>query len=108
MDDIVFCEVQPGNRFYAHKILKVEWCSWPPRPDTWNKKYTSGNNKGREMDGASVNIYTEGSSKYSVVRSDDCISPEQGARCGVDCFAARLHQPAGRFVMRSIYYSLFS
>jgi hypothetical protein len=25
VDDIVFCEVQPGNRFYAHLVLRKEW-----------------------------------------------------------------------------------
>ena len=23
--DIVFCEVQPGNRFYAHLVLTIDW-----------------------------------------------------------------------------------
>ena len=23
--DVVFCEVQPGNRFFTHYILKIEW-----------------------------------------------------------------------------------
>ena len=23
--DVVFCEVQPGNRFYTHYILRIEW-----------------------------------------------------------------------------------
>ena len=26
LDDIVFCEVQPGNRFYAHVVKKI--CDW--------------------------------------------------------------------------------
>lgn len=31
IDDIVFCEVQPGSRFYAH-LVKEKW--W----DTWDEK----------------------------------------------------------------------
>ena len=23
VDDIVFCEVQPGNRYFAHKVLEI-------------------------------------------------------------------------------------
>ena len=38
-DDIVFCEVQPKNRFFAHKVLKFEWHG--------GKRYfTIGNQKG--------------------------------------------------------------
>ena len=32
IDDIVFCEVQPGSRFYAH-LVKEKW--W----DAWEEKY---------------------------------------------------------------------
>ena len=27
VDDIVSCEVQPANRFYAHLLKRKEWCS---------------------------------------------------------------------------------
>ena len=43
VDDVVFCEVQPGNRFYAHKVTRIE----PPGPYT-EKTYWIGNNKGLE------------------------------------------------------------
>ena len=26
VDDIVFCEVQPNDRFYAHIVKRKEWC----------------------------------------------------------------------------------
>ena len=26
--DVVFCEVQPGDRFFAHLIHKIEWEAW--------------------------------------------------------------------------------
>ena len=25
VDDIVFCKVQPNDRYYAHKILRIKW-----------------------------------------------------------------------------------
>ena len=37
VNDVVFCEVQPGDRFYAHKALRID-----------GTKYIIGNNKGRE------------------------------------------------------------
>ncbi len=27
VDDIVSCEVQPANRFYAHLLMRMEWCN---------------------------------------------------------------------------------
>ena len=43
VDDIVFCEVQPGSRFYAHNVKEKWW-------DTWDEKYkfTIANIHGRE------------------------------------------------------------
>ena len=39
LDDIVFCQVQPKNRFFAHKVLKIELHG--------GKRYfTIGNQKG--------------------------------------------------------------
>ena len=32
IDDIVFCEVQPGSRFYAHVVKEKRW-------DNWDEKY---------------------------------------------------------------------
>ena len=28
VDDIVFCEVQPGDRFYAHIVKRKDWWEW--------------------------------------------------------------------------------
>ncbi len=28
VDDIVFCEVQPGDRFFAHVVKRKEWWDW--------------------------------------------------------------------------------
>ena len=42
-DDIVFCEVNPGFHFYAHKVLRIEGCQ-----GTDDKVYVIGNNKGFE------------------------------------------------------------
>ena len=39
-EDIVFCEVQPGNRFYAHMVCKKVWGYRPPEP------YTGGEGEG--------------------------------------------------------------
>ena len=51
--DIVFCEVQPTNRFFAHKVLYWEWepvdppaGSAPRTEPTYRAKYWIGNNKG--------------------------------------------------------------
>ena len=41
VDDIVFCEVQPGNRFYAHLVKRKEW-----RGVEWY--FTISNAQGRE------------------------------------------------------------
>jgi hypothetical protein len=43
-NDIVFCEVMPGNRFYAHLVLRKEW-----------KKYTQ---RGREIQGSDQWYFT--------------------------------------------------
>ena len=45
--DIVFCQVQPGDKFYAHKILKVESVKAAGSArGRYRKKYTIGKNKG--------------------------------------------------------------
>ena len=31
-NDIVFCEVQPGDRFYNHLVKRKEWRCGPPPP----------------------------------------------------------------------------
>ena len=41
LNDIVFCEVQPGNRFYAHIVKKIE--DWEGR-----RRFTIANYAGRE------------------------------------------------------------
>ena len=41
LNDIVFCEVQPGNRFYAHIVKKIE--DWEGR-----RRFTFANYAGRE------------------------------------------------------------
>ena len=41
--DIVFCEVQPGNRFYCHEIQRINYEA-PAGPTV----YTISNNKGTE------------------------------------------------------------
>ena len=28
VNDVVFCEVQKGDRFYAHLVSKKEWTQW--------------------------------------------------------------------------------
>ena len=43
VDDIVFCEVQPHNRFYAHLVKEKWWGDWNVR---W--KFTISNIKGWE------------------------------------------------------------
>ena len=55
VNDIVFCEVQPDNRFFAHLIKTIEWVKWD-RPRTaasararrteLRKKFTIGNMSG--------------------------------------------------------------
>ena len=48
--DIVFCQVQPGDRYFAHKILKIEWfkaaASATPAGHTMTRCFTIGNNRG--------------------------------------------------------------
>jgi hypothetical protein len=44
VDDIVFCEVQPGDRFYAHLVKRKEWMV--ARGGEWC--YTISNAEGRE------------------------------------------------------------
>ena len=39
-EDIVFCEVQPGNRFYAHMVYDNVWGYKPQAP------YTGGEGEG--------------------------------------------------------------
>ena len=39
-EDVVFCEVQPGDRFYAHKVKQKLWGYKPPDP------YTGGEGEG--------------------------------------------------------------
>ena len=51
VDDIVFCEVQPGNRFFCHPIHKIEEC-WRRETWQWEKVYTIGN-----LDRSRVNGY---------------------------------------------------
>ena len=41
--DIVFCEVQPGNRCYIHLVWYIE--EHKDDYDVWRKKYYIGNNK---------------------------------------------------------------
>ena len=43
VDDIVFCEVQPNNRFYAHLVKRKEWDA-----DRSEWKFIISNNVGRE------------------------------------------------------------
>ena len=46
-NDIVFCEVQPGDRFYAHVVKKKYWYTCDPvEPDQW--AFIISNIKGRE------------------------------------------------------------
>ena len=42
VNDIVFCEVQPGNRFYAHMVLEVQEGS------SGKMRYIIGNARGRQ------------------------------------------------------------
>ena len=42
--DIVFCEVQPGNRHYIHLVWYIEE-HLDRKYDVWKKKYHIGNNK---------------------------------------------------------------
>ena len=42
-DDIVFCEVQPGDRFYGHLVKRKEWNA---KLEKW--VFTISNMKGRE------------------------------------------------------------
>ena len=42
VDDIVFCAVQPGNRFFCHPIHKIEWTYWK-KTRQWEEVYTIGN-----------------------------------------------------------------
>jgi len=44
--DIVFCEVQPGSRFYAHLVKRKEW--HPTRDGGGAWYYTISNYAGRE------------------------------------------------------------
>ena len=49
--DIVFCEVQPKDRFYAHKILSMEWDSTAASAqgeETRTRYWTIGNNSGHK------------------------------------------------------------
>ena len=55
VNDIVFCEVQPGNRFFAHLILDIELvnrdfprtaASARKRRTELRRKFIIGNNKG--------------------------------------------------------------
>ena len=41
-DDIVFCEVQPGNRYFCHPIHRIERTYWK-KTRQWDKVYTIGN-----------------------------------------------------------------
>ena len=45
--DIVFCEVQRGNRFYAHKILSIRWdhSTAASAHTEWRRVFTIGNNR---------------------------------------------------------------
>ena len=45
--DIVFCEVQPGNRFYCHMILDTSVCK------DWHLQYLSGSTEPPEESKAS-------------------------------------------------------
>ena len=52
--DIVFCQVQPSERYFAHKVIYFEWeqtaASAPGSSEFqgkwYTKKYWIGNNKG--------------------------------------------------------------
>ena len=46
-DDIVFCQVQPGDRFYAHLV----WCKWFQEGEWY---FTISNLKGRSNGGCSI------------------------------------------------------
>jgi hypothetical protein len=57
VDDIVFCEVQPNDRFYAHLVLRKEWhrerlagmsASWAECAIGGEWYFTIGNIEGRE------------------------------------------------------------
>ena len=41
VNDIVFCEVQPGDRFFAHLIHKIEWVTWD-NPLDFRRRFTIG------------------------------------------------------------------
>ena len=49
--DIVFCEVQPHDRFCAHKILRCMYertAASAPGGESWKRYWIIGNNSGRE------------------------------------------------------------
>ena len=46
-NDIVFCEVQPNNFFYAHKILKIRW-NFAGTAEKYDRWYVIGNQAGHE------------------------------------------------------------
>ena len=46
VDDIVFCLVQPGDRFFAHPILAMDW-QWCTRTKRHEYCFTIGNLEGR-------------------------------------------------------------
>jgi hypothetical protein len=46
VDDIVFCEVQPGDRFYAHLVKRKEWVWTEAGGGEWY--FTISNAQGRE------------------------------------------------------------
>ena len=52
--DIVFCAVEPGFRYYAHQIKKIDWVwfDFPNNPtpytEGWEPCFTISNLKGRE------------------------------------------------------------
>ena len=49
VNDIVFCEVQWGNRFYAHMILAIQWhktAESASGEETWKRYFTIGNING--------------------------------------------------------------
>ena len=59
LGDIVFCKVQPGDRYYSHKILDIWWepvsqqmRAYAPTEEIANmdkwRTYTIGNNAGRQ------------------------------------------------------------
>ena len=50
--DVVFCQVQPRDRYFAHKILEIGWrrmsAASASRDQAKRRYYIIGNNKGKE------------------------------------------------------------